>query len=118
MSKELTEFNPSSPPDPYHTCYILSGLSIAQHHAFHRGSAASPFPQPASLSSPFAWDAVPAVRPSSTASDLDPGPSDVVFEDADRLQPLNPVFSIPQEAATAMREWCARRPFAIVEEEG
>lgn len=93
-------------PDSYHTCYILAGLSTAQHHHFHTGIASAgepnnPFP------SAFSWSHAPA-----TAS-TEQGQSSIVFNEEDRLEVVHPLFVIPHRAAGKLREWCQKHPLQI-----
>ncbi|KAG5304654.1 CaaX farnesyltransferase beta subunit Ram1 [Histoplasma capsulatum G186AR] len=97
---------PGKNPDSYHTCYILAGLSTAQHHHFHTGIASAgepnnPFP------SAFSWSHAPA-----TAS-TEQGQSSIVFNEEDRLEVVHPLFVIPHRAAGKLREWCQKHPLQI-----
>ncbi|OAT06004.1 protein farnesyltransferase subunit beta [Blastomyces gilchristii SLH14081] len=97
---------PGKNPDSYHTCYILSGLSTAQHHHFNTGVASvtgpdNPFP------SAFSWSHAPVTA--STEHDQ----STIVFDEGDRLEVVHPLFVIPHRAAENMREWCEKYPLQI-----
>jgi hypothetical protein len=62
--------------DAYHTCYVLSGLSSAQHNV----SVAT---EPDSLGR-VTWEVTPEARIG-------------VFDEADRVNPTDPVYAIPQD---------------------
>lgn len=78
--------------DGYHTCYLLAGLSSAQHKwTFH-------VPEDHSTPS-LGW-----------SSEKYPTKEDEgyvqVFDEEDRVNPLHPVYVIPEGAAENMMEYC------------
>ncbi|KAK3316279.1 terpenoid cyclases/protein prenyltransferase alpha-alpha toroid [Apodospora peruviana] len=75
--------------DAYHTCYVLSGLSSAQH-LWTLG--------PSSTSDD-------AAAPSWSVSPLYLDEDEATFNQEDRVRPIHPVYAIPQETASAMREY-------------
>ncbi len=77
--------------DAYHSCYVLSGLSSAQHQWELEDELSS-----TSVLGPTA-DSVWAVLPY-----LD-GPQ--VFDNADRVRPIHPVYAIPQQQVRAVKEF-------------
>ncbi|EHY58694.1 CAAX farnesyltransferase (FTase) subunit beta [Exophiala dermatitidis] len=89
---------PSKPPDSYHTCYTLSGLSTVEHsHSYGAGDGSDFF------ASAFSWDASRAEIP----SEADPS---MTFDTGAHIRSIHPVYSIPHEAAKAVREWTLSRP--------
>lgn len=77
--------------DSYHTCYVLSGLSSAQH----RWDLAAPAPEPAAepASADPVWTVLPYVDDGGVQ----------VFEQQDLVRPIHPVYAIPQRAQEGMR---------------
>lgn len=81
--------------DPYHTCYVLSGLSSAQHK----------------------WELVaPEGEPALSAGDSDMptdstswlvspvvGDDTQVFDEADRVNTLHPVYAIPADCVAEIQ---------------
>ncbi len=82
--------------DAYHSCYVLSGLSSAQHQ-WELDDEPNVQQQPAA-----AADLVWAVLPY-----LD-GPQ--VFDNKDRVRPIHPVYAIPQQNVRVMKEYFAEKP--------
>jgi protein farnesyltransferase subunit beta len=76
--------------DAYHSCYVLSGLSSAQHQwglaTSGDGRAPAPAPMPAWTVSPL---------PAETQ----------IFDPQDQLFPIHPVYAIPQENQQAIRDY-------------
>lgn len=73
-------------PDAYHTCYVLAGLSSAQHKWNLKSTRAVPEDMDEWVVSPFAE-------------------GKQIFDDGDRVTPLHPVYVIPQEKVNAVREY-------------
>jgi protein farnesyltransferase subunit beta len=72
--------------DPYHSCYVLAGLSVAQHRFEGTGSA-----EPASSS--VDWSITPLQS------------SDQVFLETDRVGTLHPAFAIPMDAVEQTQQY-------------
>ncbi|RPB17441.1 terpenoid cyclases/Protein prenyltransferase [Morchella conica CCBAS932] len=119
---------PNKAPDFYHTCYVLLGLSSAQHYSYY---TPSPETLPASaplageegenedlpLRSAFTWrvsERIPSVVKGvyePVVEDIPTWPDDVAEEGAvgDRLKPHHPIFNIPLECVEAAERWVAGR---------
>ncbi|RYO75532.1 hypothetical protein DL764_010415 [Monosporascus ibericus] len=69
---------PGPSSDAYHTCYVLSGLSSAQYNARLVAS------DDATMTARTHWDVSPLVN------DIQ------VFDEDDRINPIDPVYAIPQ----------------------
>ncbi len=84
-------------PDSYHSCYILAGLSSAQH--CYQVSDSDSTKAAESLPSAFRW----------TCSDIIRGPNGEqeapVFDEDDRLEVVHPIYVIPWGAAEKTRAW-------------
>lgn len=89
------------PPDAYHTCYALTGLSTTQHRHYHTDTSASTKEQ---FASAYSWRYIPI------ASDVDDGADRSVFEEADRVKAFHPLYVIPHQSAENMRLWSEKRP--------
>ncbi|KAK2736482.1 CAAX farnesyltransferase (FTase) subunit beta [Myotisia sp. PD_48] len=89
------------PPDSYHTCYTLAGLSSIQynHSCTSTGAREATSPSLTWISSPF----------KNSSGGTGEG---AVFEERDRLMPVHPVFVIPHLAVDKMHSWCESRPIA------
>ncbi|KAL2266215.1 hypothetical protein VTJ83DRAFT_5567 [Remersonia thermophila] len=102
---------PGKFPDAYHTCYVLNGLSAAQHQweldppssssitttvAEERGNDTA---SDAAALSEAAAEAVWAVLPYLGED----GPQ--IFDNKDRIRPIHPVYTIPTRSVKAMREY-------------
>jgi protein farnesyltransferase subunit beta len=74
--------------DSYHTCYVLSGLSSAQH----QWDLVPPAPAPEPAADP-AWTVLPYVDDGGVQ----------VYEQEDLVQPIHPVYAIPQRAHEGIR---------------
>ncbi|KAK3303427.1 terpenoid cyclases/protein prenyltransferase alpha-alpha toroid [Chaetomium strumarium] len=81
---------PGKNSDPYHTNYVLSGLSSAQH----QWELDEPEETAASEG---AADAVWAVLPYLDGVQI--------FDNKDRVRPIHPVYAIPQQNVRAMKEY-------------
>ena len=73
--------------DAYHTCYVLSGLSSAQHQW--------------ELDEPDSTEA--AAEPVWTVFPYLDGLQ--VFDNEDRVRPIHPVYAIPQQNVRAIKEY-------------
>lgn len=83
---------PGKSSDQYHTCYVLSGLSSAQHQ--------------------WTWGPSTDGNGESTWT-VEPYMDGVqVFEEEDRLQPIHPVYVIPQRHVENVQRYFKDRPFS------
>jgi len=86
--------------DAYHSCYILSGLSSAQHQwevstrTTPRGDEGEHGSFPEAVVTDPVWTVLPHV-----------GDDVQVFENDDVVRPLHPVFAIPQRNQEAMMSY-------------
>jgi hypothetical protein len=79
--------------DPYHSCYVLAGLSVAQHH-FEGLQSTEP------ASSSVEWSITPLQG------------ADQVFLETDRVGTLHPAFAIPVAAVEQTQQYFrAKRSF-------
>ncbi|KAH8668065.1 terpenoid cyclases/protein prenyltransferase alpha-alpha toroid [Tricladium varicosporioides] len=83
---------PSHSSDSYHTCYVLAGLSSAQHR-WHFNASESAVEGGGPLNSAYQWTS------EVFEEDLP------VYEEEDRVETLHPVFVIPQSAAEKTRQY-------------
>ena len=90
---------PRRRPDSFHTCYALAGLSSLQY----RHHYSSGVPADAPFASAFAWVSHPILAEEQLT------PDGIVFDEADRLQPVHPVFVIPHKAVYDIREWARQQ---------
>ncbi|KAK9424238.1 putative Terpenoid cyclases/protein prenyltransferase alpha-alpha toroid [Seiridium unicorne] len=81
---------PGRRSDAYHTCYVLSGLSSAQHIV---SSATPQVEQVANVT----WTVLPH-------------PGDQVFDEGDLVEPTDPVYAIPQRSREQMMEYFLSKP--------
>ncbi|EXJ94652.1 protein farnesyltransferase subunit beta [Capronia coronata CBS 617.96] len=89
---------PSKPPDSYHTCYTLSGISTVEHsHSYGHVDDSEAF------ASAFSWKACSALIP----SEADPTKN---FDTGAHVRAIHPVYSVPHEAARAIRSWALSHP--------
>ncbi|KAK2768516.1 CAAX farnesyltransferase (FTase) subunit beta [Arachnomyces sp. PD_36] len=100
---------PGKFPDSYHTCYILAGLSNTQNdHLFTRDSSIT-----RTLSSAFSWSDIPS-PPTTTDTEKETQTQqetkDHVFDAADKLNAIHPIFVIPHAAAEDMKKWYESNP--------
>jgi protein farnesyltransferase subunit beta len=75
--------------DGYHSCYVLSGLSSAQHQwelALSEDESAAEQPDPM-------WVVLPYLEQAQ------------IFHQGDRVRPIHPVYAIPQQNQRAMRNY-------------
>ena len=73
------------PSDAYHTCYVLSGLSSAQHTWTPTPESEVQLP-----GAPARWDVEACAE------------GEQVFDEADRVGPTHPVYAIPQDRVEAI----------------
>ncbi|TVY24793.1 Protein farnesyltransferase subunit beta [Lachnellula hyalina] len=83
---------PSHSSDSYHTCYVLAGLSSAQHK-WHFNASPMEMESSGTLSSPYQWTSEIFVEDSQ------------IYDEEDRLKTLHPVFVISEGAAEEMRAY-------------
>ncbi|KAJ2967538.1 hypothetical protein NQ176_g9615 [Zarea fungicola] len=83
---------PSKYSDAYHTCYVLSGLSSAQHSWTLRASRPS-----GSTGGADEWDAMPYVE------------DEQIFNEDDRIGTTHPVYVIPKHKVEAAWEHYASK---------
>ncbi|GKT86215.1 farnesyltransferase subunit beta [Colletotrichum tofieldiae] len=83
---------PSRPSDAYHTCYVLSGLSSAQHQwdLTYVNEDETILPEPKWVVSPCAEGTQ-------------------IFDEEDRVGTIHPVYTIPQESVDDMKAYFASR---------
>ncbi|KAM4063000.1 prenyltransferase and squalene oxidase repeat domain-containing protein [Hirsutella rhossiliensis] len=84
---------PSKYSDAYHTCYVLSGLSSAQHKWNLARAGADETAMGGEV-----W----------TVSTYDKG--EQIFDEQDRVRPTHPVYAIPQENADDCQNYFASKP--------
>ncbi|KAK4103203.1 terpenoid cyclases/Protein prenyltransferase [Parathielavia hyrcaniae] len=108
---------PGKMSDAYHSCYVLSGLSSAQHQWLlddpeaaqqqqQQKGQAEQGPVPDQTTSPplpslAGGEAVWAILPYLDGLQ--------VFDNADRVRPIHPVYAIPQQSVRAMRDYFRAR---------
>lgn len=120
---------PGKYSDAYHSCYVLSGLSAAQHQwelgpvetdnstatttttatataepqLLLSASATTPGVDAPAVDQPlFAWTVSPYPARNGDDDDQD-DESSQIFDQGDRVRPIHPVYAIPPERAYAMR---------------
>ncbi|CAG8957238.1 hypothetical protein HYFRA_00009440 [Hymenoscyphus fraxineus] len=87
---------PSHSSDSYHTCYVLAGLSSAQHK-WRFNLSESKSEQVENLTSAYQWTSeVIAEEPQ-------------IFDEEDRVKTLHPVFVIPEGVAEETRAYFASK---------
>lgn len=80
--------------DAYHSCYVLSGLSSAQHQWELDGPAdVAAGGDAAATAAEAAWTVFPYLD----------GPQ--VFASKDRVRPIHPVYAIPQQNVRAIQQY-------------
>lgn len=82
---------PGKHPDAYHTCYNLAGLSAAQHRYVYDSEKESEF-EASPLSAAFKW---------AVAEDMEE--KNEVWDEADKVELVHPVFVVPLGKAEAIR---------------
>ncbi|KAG0648919.1 Ras s prenyltransferase subunit beta [Hyphodiscus hymeniophilus] len=83
---------PSHNSDAYHTCYVLAGLSSAQHK-WHFNTPATKKGSTGILSSAYQWTSEPIIETSQ------------IYDEEDRVGTLHPVFVIPEGIAEETRAY-------------
>ncbi|OAA64191.1 farnesyltransferase beta subunit ram1 [Niveomyces insectorum RCEF 264] len=86
---------PGRMSDPYHTCYVLCGLSSAQHKWELVDDDSNDAHQQADVPSESTWKVSPFVDDSGVQ----------VFEEEDRLNTLHPVYAIPADRLAEIRAY-------------
>jgi len=89
--------------DAYHTCYVLAGLSSAQHTwTYYSTPRRIPNFQPSlsssregALTAPYDWVV--------TTSNVESG--EQVFDEVDHVGTLHPVFVVPEGVAERTRDY-------------
>jgi protein farnesyltransferase subunit beta len=70
--------------DPYHSCYVLSGLSSAQHQ----------------------WRWIPVDDDEADGWNVSPYTDEPqIFEENDRVVPIHPVYAIPQKSVDDVKHY-------------
>lgn len=91
--------------DSYHTCYTLTGLSMAQYRHYYTDVSVS---AKGEFHSAFSWKSLPIkTAPVENASDVN------VFDESDRLTAFHPIYVIPHRAAEEMRRWFENKPLVV-----
>ena len=80
-----------SPSDAYHTCYVLSGLSSAQHKWELSSNVEDPDLE-ASV-----WTVSPYLD------------EDQIFDEQDRINPIDPVYTIPERCVEDIKRYFAEK---------
>ncbi|PMD21996.1 terpenoid cyclases/Protein prenyltransferase [Hyaloscypha hepaticicola] len=83
---------PSHSSDSYHTCYVLAGLSSAQHK-WHFNPTETRIETSGNLASSYQWTCEPFVGDGH------------IYDEEDRVGTLHPVFVIPEGAAEKTRAY-------------
>ncbi|RCI15829.1 hypothetical protein L249_2779 [Ophiocordyceps polyrhachis-furcata BCC 54312] len=84
---------PSKYSDAYHSCYVLSGLSAAQHDwalGQVRGDGVVVLDGDEWIATPFAK-------------------GEQIFEEEDRLQPIHPIYAIPKHKVASCQQYFASK---------
>jgi protein farnesyltransferase subunit beta len=79
---------PSKHPDSYHSCYVLAGLSTAQHHFAYKEVERAGV---VGASAGFGWKVE--------------GKADVICDEDDWVRPVHPLFVVPIERAEKCRAY-------------
>ncbi|KAJ8064484.1 hypothetical protein OCU04_006818 [Sclerotinia nivalis] len=87
---------PSHRSDSYHTCYVLAGLSSAQHK-WHFNTSTQKEELSGMLVSPYQWTAEPYIETTQ------------IYDEEDRVGTLHPVFVIPEGVAEETRAYFAAK---------
>lgn len=80
----------NSPSDAYHTCYVLSGLSSAEHKWELTVDAEEPALEA------FTWT-------------VSPYSEDQIFDEQDRIHPIDPVYTIPERCVRDIKRYFAEK---------
>lgn len=92
---ECTVIDQIRHPDSYHSCYILAGLSSAQHYYYLSGQDHTKSAGP--LSSAFRWTYSETIRDPNGEQETP------IFDEDDRLKVIHPIFVIPWGVAEKTR---------------
>lgn len=84
----------------------MAGLSNIQNYHYNTHSKLEQ-PTRGVFSSAFSWKISPVTKSATKG-----GGEDIVFEEADRLKSLHPIFTISHSAAENMRSWYESNPVA------
>lgn len=106
--ESLTLLFPQRNSDPYHTCYVLAGLSSTQHNShFSLDTNADIAALNDDLSSPFRWSVDgdhPQLKTENTAR-TEVEEEKEIYAEVDKVESLHPVFVIPAGAAESTRRY-------------
>ncbi|KAF2434485.1 prenyltransferase [Tothia fuscella] len=83
---------PSKNPDSYHSCYVLAGLSTAQHYFGFQDQESFSVVR---ASAGFGWSIT--------------GRADVICDEDDWVKPVHPLFVVPFERAVECRKYFEER---------
>lgn len=86
------------PSDAYHTCYVLAGLSSAQHEWRYEEEAEDDKGRQAGSCSSSRWVASPSVK------------GQQIFDERDRISTIHPVYTIPQRQVDAILRYFTNKP--------
>jgi protein farnesyltransferase subunit beta len=86
----------SSSSDSYHTCYVLAGLSSAQHK-WHFNATPTTNETLGNLSSPYQWTSEPFHDETK------------IYDEEDRVRTCHPVFVVPEGVAETTRSYFAAK---------
>ncbi|KAI9846274.1 MAG: CAAX farnesyltransferase (FTase) subunit beta [Sclerophora amabilis] len=89
---------PEKGADSYHTCYVLAGLSSAQHSCHY--SRQHPDHSAASLSAAFNW----STSVTTDGKEMNEREK-TIFDEADRVSSIHPIFVLPWEVARECRTY-------------
>lgn len=81
---------PGRPSDAYHTCYVLSGLSSAEHKWELTANVEDPALEA------FTWTVSPYCE-------------DQIFDEQDRISPIDPVYTIPERCVNNIKTYFAEK---------
>ncbi|QSZ34840.1 hypothetical protein DSL72_007699 [Monilinia vaccinii-corymbosi] len=87
---------PSHRSDSYHTCYVLAGLSSAQHK-WHFNTSAKKRESSGMLVSPYQWTSNRCIKTTQ------------IYDEEDIVETLHPVFVIPEGIAEETRAYFASK---------
>lgn len=114
--------------DAYHSCYVLSGLSAAQHQ-WELDDEPRPPPEESPAETKDARTTTDSAESSRTPSDQDIDPEahleavwavlphldgPRVFDNDDRVRPIHPIYAIPQASVRAIRAYFGEKRQGVV----
>jgi protein farnesyltransferase subunit beta len=82
--------------DSYHTCYVLAGLSSAQHK-WHFNDTAMKEVATGNLASAYQWTVEPVIADSQ------------IYDEEDRVRTVHPIFVIPEGVPERTRKYFASK---------